>query len=292
MNRKRLSVLTGIVAVAIAPPLIGCGDDDEGGSTGSEPSASESAATLEVSVTEDGQKAILDAPESSEAGLTEITLNNEGRKPHAGQLIRVTGEHDEAEVLEGLESAIRGQEFPEWLFAGGGTGTVPPGESATVVQELEADSTYWVVDDEARGIPPVAPIEITGSSEGGDLPETGNKITAVDFGFETEMLTAGEPITFENAGQQPHHMIAAPFVDENATIEDAETFFKEEGEGEGKPPVSFREGVSTSVLEGGTAQVSSAELEPGRYALVCFIGNREGGPPHVQLGMVNEVEVE
>jgi hypothetical protein len=83
-------------------------------------------------------------------------------------------------------------------------------------------------------------------------------------------------------------MIAQPFVGD-ATIEDVEKFLKTE---KGKPPVDFKSQQGTAVLEGGTSQVSAAELEAGRYALLCFISDREGGPPHVELGMINEVEVE
>ena len=33
------------------------------------------------------------------------------------------------------------------------------------------------------------------------------------------------------------------------------------------------------------------ELRQGRYALVCFLSDRKGGPPHVVKGMVTEVDV-
>jgi hypothetical protein len=75
----------------------------------------------------------------------------------------------------------------------------------------------------------------------------------------------------------------------NATIEVVETFFREE---EGQPPVDFEQGVFTPVLEGGDEQVSAASLDSGRWALVCLISNREGRPPHIEMGMIDEVEVE
>ena len=33
------------------------------------------------------------------------------------------------------------------------------------------------------------------------------------------------------------------------------------------------------------------ELKAGKYAFVCFISDRAGGPPHVAKGMINEVVV-
>lgn len=286
--RRRRGALGLAAGLVLGAGLVGgCGDDESEGESGDEAAAPTS---LEITASESGGDAQLEVPESAEAGLAEITLVNEGEQPHSAQLLRVEGEHDAEEVAEGLSAAERGEPFPDWFYAGGGTGTVAPGESATVIQELEAGSTYWAVDDEARSEPPMEPIEITGEAEESvELPATDNVVRAVDFGYESEGLTAGEKVTFVNEGEEPHHMIAVPIPDEETTIEEVETFFEEE---EGPPPVDFEQGEFTSVLEGGTEQVSAATLDEGRYALVCFISNREGGPPHIALGMIDEVEVE
>lgn len=282
----RLRALAAAGCLALAGGLaVGCGGDED------DEADEAAAATLEITASEQDGEAQIQVPESAEAGLTEITLTNEGEQPHSGQLLRVEGDRDRDEVLEALGAAQRGEAFPEWFYAGGGTGTVAPGESSTVTQELEADSTYWVADDEARGEPPLEPIAITGESDGGTLEETDSVVTALDFSFEGEVV-AGEPITFRNEGAEPHHMIAVPVLDEEATFEDVEQFFEEEGESEGPPPVDFENGIFTSVLEGGTEQLTDATFEPGRYALACFISNRDGGPPHVELGMLDELEVE
>jgi hypothetical protein len=45
------------------------------------------------------------------------------------------------------------------------------------------------------------------------------------------------------------------------------------------------------VLEGGDRQVTQLHLAVGRYALICFVRNRHGGPRHLELGMINEVRV-
>lgn len=276
--------VTTLAAAALA--LGGCGDDEEESSSGEE---TETLA-IEMTVTESEESpSELTVPDGIEAGVADITLTNEGEAPHSAQFIRTEGEHDAEEVLEGLDAASSGEPFPEWFFAGGGTGTVSPGESATVTQAMLPDSTYWVVDDEVRGEPEVVELGTTeAGAEPGEIEQTENVVRAVDFAFETESLTAGEPVTLVNEGDEPHHMIAVPFTGD-ATIEDVETFFQTE---EGQPPVDFDSGEFTSVLEGGTSQVTAATLDAGRYALVCFISNRDGGPPHIELGMINEVEVE
>ena len=67
------------------------------------------------------------------------------------------------------------------------------------------------------------------------------------------------------------------------------TFLKEE---KGEPPFSEEGGFDTAIVEGGTEQAFGANLKPGKYALVCFIADRAGGPPHVAKGMVSEATVE
>lgn len=48
----------------------------------------------------------------------------------------------------------------------------------------------------------------------------------------------------------------------------------------------------TTVLDGGAKQVTQLELaKPGKYALLCFIQDRAGGPPHIAKGMIAEVDV-
>lgn len=34
------------------------------------------------------------------------------------------------------------------------------------------------------------------------------------------------------------------------------------------------------------------DLKRGKYVLVCFVSDREGGPPHVAMGMIAEATVE
>ena len=104
-----------------------------------------------------------------------------------------------------------------------------------------------------------------------------------------QMIQSGDAeIVFDNIGAQPHHLIASP-IKGDATAEEVEKAFKAE---KGPPPLEEKGTKSTAVLEGGEGQLVTLDLEPGRYALYCFITDREGGPPHVFKGMVEEVEVE
>lgn len=245
---------------------------------------------LSFEVQSQGKAVTISAPDSAEPGLAEITVTNDSDSGADLQLIRVEGEHSAEEVVAGLGKAIQGQAFPEWFFAGGGVGSLGPGESATVTQVLQP-GTYYAFDTEG-GRPDAktaAVTEVSGEESDEKIEEGDATVEAAEYAFNAETLPSGATeIAFDNIGAQPHHLIASPLKGD-ATAEDVEKFFKTE---EGAPPLEEKGTKSTAVLEGGEGQLVTLDLEPGRYALYCFITDREGGPPHALKGMVGEVEVE
>lgn len=276
---RGLVALAAVAALAVA----GCGDDGE-----TEEGATGDAQQIALTVSGQGEDASLEVPESAEAGLAEISLENTDEGGHDAQLIRVEGDHSGQETAEAISAAQRGEALPDWLFAAGGVGTTPPDETRSVTQVLEP-GTYYVFDTEGRVEEP-AEMQVTGEATdetvSSDAPAT---ITASEYAFETEGLSSdATEVTFENAGEQPHHIVAAPLA-EGATIEDVEEFAREES---GPPPVDLQRTISTAVVEGGDTQVVDLEFDAGNYALLCFISDREGGPPHVAEGMIAEAEVE
>lgn len=278
MRGKTLTryALACLAAGAFAVGLPACGDED--------------AQTLTFTLSGRGREVEIAAPDSADTGLTEITLENNANREGDLQLIRVEGDHSANEVVQGLGKAMQGQPFPDWFFAGGGIGTTVPGASQTVTQVLEP-GTYYAFD--TSGGPPdpraAVAVEVTGESSDDEIPESGTTVSAVDYGFEAEGLTAGATeIAFENIGAQPHHLIASQLIGD-ATAEDVEQFFKTE---KGKPPLRDTGTQSTAVVEGNESQLVTLDLKPGRYVFYCFISDRQGGPPHALKGMVDEFEVE
>ena len=279
--RRRASRVNAVLAacsVALATvAFAACGDEEE--------------QTLAYTVTDQGKGTVIEGPTSADTGLAEITFRNEGEGESDLQLIRVEGNHSAEEVVEGLEMATKGKPFPDWFFAGGGIGVTGPGESQTVTQVLES-GTYYAFDTEGSQGPPdpksLSTLKV-GGEESSDEIQADATVSAIEYGFEAEEIPSGKvEIEFENAGVQPHHLIASPLVDD-ATAEEVEEFFKSE---KGKPPLREKGSVSTAVLEGGEGQAVTLDLKPGRYAFYCFIADREGGPPHVFKGMVDEFDVE
>lgn len=262
----------------IAMTVAACGSDED-------------AQTLTFTLSGEGKAAKFTVPESAESGLAEITFENDGKGKSDMQLIRVEGDRSPQEVAEGLGKAMQGQPFPEWFFAGGGVGPTPAGESRTVTQVLEP-GTYYAFDTEGSEGPPdaksVSGVEVSGDVSDEEV-EGDATVSAFEYGFETDGLSSGEvEVAFENTGAQPHHVIYAPLTGD-ATAGDVEKFLDNE---KGKPPFDENQVKNTAVVEGGEGQLVTLDLKPGRYVLLCFISDRQGGPPHALKGMVDEVEVE
>jgi hypothetical protein len=250
---------------------------------------------------DDGQELAFNAsdravtgPTSAETGTAEITLTNDGEKEADLQLIRVDGEHSADEVIRVLGGAMEGEGLPDWFFAGGGVGLTQAGESQTVTQVLEP-GTYYAFNTGTDAPPDpesVPAVEVTGDPSDDELSDTDSTVRTIDYGFETEgELQVGEnEITFENAGAQPHHVIAQPIA-EGKTIEDVRAFLRDGGQGQ--PPLDESGVVETAVLDGQESQVVTLDLkQPGKYAMLCFVSDRQGGPPHsIGEGMLGEVEV-
>ncbi len=114
-------------------------------------------------------------------------------------------------------------------------------------------------------------------------------VSAFEYGFKADGLSSGKTeIAFENSGVQPHHLLISEITG-NKTVDDVEQSFKSE---KGPPPLNEKNSQSTTVIEGGETQLVTLDLKPGRYAMYCFITDRQGGPPHAIKGMIDEVEVE
>jgi hypothetical protein len=278
----RSRVLTGraatsLTAAALAIGLFACGDQE--------------ARELAFVLTSDGKGTKIDGPQSAEAGLAEITFENKSKGSGDLQLIRAEAGHSAEEVVKALGNAMSGKPLPPWFFAGGGIGTIGPGATRTVTQVLEP-GTYYAFDTEGAQGPPdpksVPAIEVSGEESDDEVSDGEATVSAFEYGFDAEELPSGRTeIAFENTGAQPHHLIASPLLGQS-TAEDVETFFKTE---KGRPPLSEKGTQSTAVIEGGESQLVTIDLKPGRYALYCFITDREGGKPHALKGMVDEVEV-
>jgi hypothetical protein len=287
MRPSQIRALAAIAALlAGAALLYGCGEDS---STTADDTA---PPVIAIAVTESGSRMVLDAPATIEPGLVELQLSNRGRELHTAQLLRVEGDHPRHEVLAAYEGAAMGKPVSDWLFATGGVGIAEPGGKSSVVQRL-VPGNYWIVDDagedrsnfEAGGL---ARLVVAGERRSGvEAPSAGASVVATEYAFEADGLRAGKgKVRFVNAGAEPHHLLAMPILP-GKTVDDVTEALKANQ----RPPVKVDEETASTVIEGGEELLLDVELEPGRYALLCFIADRAGGPPHAFQGMVEEAVV-
>ena len=125
---------------------------------------------------------------------------------------------------------------------------------------------------------------MTGDSGEGELPSDGGTIEATEYKFTGSGLKAGSAkVLFDNTGGEPH-FIAGVGIKQGRTIDDVRKFFKTE---KGEPPIDESRNFNTAVIEGGDSQSIQVELEEGDWALLCFVPDRAGGPPHAVKGMIS-----
>jgi len=246
-------------------------------------SASAERPTLTITVDDTGPGRFrYRAPRAVRGGLVEISLRNAGDVPHKAQLWRISGNHTVKEALR-----VRHPQ-PGWLRTAGGVGLTAPGSTSRTLQSLPAGTYYVAGTLDQPGT--VATFTVTGPAGAAQPPRAPARIEAIDFSFRVSGLRAGRnSVDFDNTGREPHHAFLAP-MRTGAEIADVKRFFNRPTS-TGPPPVDGEGTRETVVLEGGARQVTELELAAGRYALVCFVRGRGGGPRHIELGMINEVTV-
>ena len=276
---RNRSTLTALAVVAASTAFAACGDDDEESGSSSEPTK----AAFELKPA--GKKATMTGPKTIEAGVVELTLKNSTKEGGGLQLIRVEGDHTKEEAFaKGEAWGDKNKPLPDWLFLDGGVPNTAPGKSDSATQTLKPGK-YYAADLESNG---TAEFEVTGDSED-EVEAPAATIDATEYSFKASGLKAGKSdVLFDNKGGQPHFVVGLP-INEGKSIDDVKSFFKEE---KGKPPFTEQGSFDTAVSEGGLKQVVNLDLKKGRYALVCFIPDRQGGTPHVAKGMVSEATVE
>ncbi len=222
------------------------------------------------------------APSSVASGLVQIRLRNEGRAPRKAQLWRIAGGHSVAQARRATRP------LPDWLRTAGGVALTEPGATGTTLQYLAPGRYYVAGVGGEQGT--VAQLRVTGSAAEQSPPAVTARLDARDYSFRTSGLKAGSiAVDFRNTGREPHHVFLAP-MRTGASLAEVTRFFNATTS-VGVPPVLDSGTRETVVLEGGERQVTELDLSSGRYAMLCFVRDRGGGPPHTKLGMVAELRV-
>ena len=280
-------MLTAVLALALVGGT-GCAGGNE---------AEPAVVAVEVAPSGEGRFE-LTAPRSIEAGLVRLEVRNRTKDDAFADLLRLDDGHSIEEALKAVRSGDGS--IPAWMRAVGGVGFVEPG--AVGVGELVlAEGRYHLVDvgepagDDVRSHAEngaTAVLEVTAGDSDAELPDVDASIEMGDYNFIPTGLRAGtNRVRLANIGEEVHHTLVVPIRD-GATWDDVREFATSPGSPpDGPPPLDFSRISGTSTLDPGRELIAELELAAGRYAFVCFISDREGGPPHVAKGMLREVTI-
>ena len=255
--------------------------------------------TIKVKATE-GAKGVYTfegLPSTLKGGNISIEMTNAGKEEHDLAVLRIDGKHSMAEVIKIINS--EDAPTPSWLHASGGIGRIPPGQVGRATVNLGAGSYVFIctVTNEATKKSHAAggmmkSITVAGAKAAALPAGATGSIVAKEYGFETKGLKAGKnTVQFSVAGKELHHFLMFPILP-GKTIQDAIKVLSSDQPPSGPPPIDFDKGISSAVIEKSEGAIlTEINLTAGRWAMVCFMADRAGGPPHLMKGMALEVVI-
>lgn len=221
------------------------------------------------------------------------------------------------DVIAYFESEDAGFEVPDFFFDmtfNGGPGTTA-GETRGVILDLTPGEWFinvWTYDPETDQTTddPVA-VTVTGELTETDDPVADVRVELFEMDFAVSDGVTSGPQTWHlvNTGEQIHHLILSQVPEgttEDDVIELAGMFMEPPASPEAdatpmahatpmaEPGLGFEDlnDVFYSLpLSSGQFNVVEMDLEPGTYAMICFLPD-PSGMPHVMMGMVEIIVVE
>ncbi len=286
---RSVLIIAGAGAMAIPTNIIRSGPA----------SAANEVQNLKVKATE-GAKGVYTfegLPSTLKGGNIAIELTNSGKEEHDLAVLRIEGKHSMDEVMKVINS--EDAPTPSWMHAAGGIGRISPGTVGRATVNL-GPGTYMFIctvmnetthkSHAAGGM--MKNITVTGPKAASLPAGATGTIVAKEYGFETKGLKAGKNVVqFSVAGKELHHFLMFPLMP-GKTIQDAIAVLTSDKPPAGPPPIDFDKGQGSSVIEKSEGAIlTEVNLTAGRWAMVCFMADRAGGPPHIMKGMAAEVVV-
>lgn len=237
-----------------------------------------------------------EAPDSVEAGYVTLRLLSRGKELHHVQMVRL----DEGHTLKDLFEAMKdpAAKPPKWMVeVGGPNAPVPGGESAaslTLVPTRYAlicfipspDGTPHIMKGMAKELVVVpAKSAAAKAAKAPKAPATTVTLTDYDFTLSSPLVAGEQTLRFVNDASQHHEMFIAALAPGKKAIELAHWAEKQQG-----PPPGMPIGGITGIDKGQFNDIS-LKLEPGEYALICFLPDVKDGKPHFVYGMIKQVTV-
>ena len=280
---------SAVAAVAGAIALAACAKPDT--PPADTPATAPAAAAAPNMVTFTAKDFSFEGPDSIPAGLTMFHLNAAGQELHHFQLIKL----EEGKTYDDFVAASKTQgPPPTWAVPYGGVNPPVPGGMAVATQVMEPGN-YAVVCfvDTPDKVPHIAKgmskaLTVTAAPNANMTEPTADvTMTLNDYSFTTSKpLAAGrQMIKVENAAAQPHEVVLVQLAP-GKTMQDLVAWSHDlKGPPPGKPI-----GGIPAFMKGKNAYFE-ASLEPGDYALICYVPDGKDGKPHFVHGMVQQLKI-
>lgn len=274
--------------VAVPMILAACaGDSPDGEAPEAALEGAAAAPVPEVTVTT--TEFSFQSPDTLPAGQTRIRLVNDGAELHHVVMIKLS-EHSLQEFADHLKA---NQKMPAWAIEVGGPNAPAPGEESNATVKLETGRYAMVcLIPSADGVPHIMKgmmREVVVAPRGtvvADAGEADIEIKLTDYDFEMSELTAGKHrIRVTNDSPQPHEAVVIQLGPGKSAMDFIAWVEKQQG----PPPAKPLGGVTD--LSPGQSNTFEITLDPGNYALVCFVPDAGDGKPHFMHGMVKEFKV-
>ena len=250
------------------------------------------AATQSNAVTFSAQEYGFEGPDQLTAGQTTVRLRNRGKEPHQLQFLKLEEGKTPADLVAALKSS---HTVPSWAKHMGGPNGVDAGQVSEATLYLEPGSYVILCSIPGKNHQTHAmlgmhkPLRVMDA--GAPPPEFAGNFHMAMFEYEfvvVQPLHKGRHSFYViNRGSQTHQASLVR-LNPGASAEDVLTAVNQD-----KPsrlPATLIGGMSG--LEPGREGTFTAELTPGRYAIMCLFSTTHPGESHAAKGMVMNFTIE
>lgn len=231
------------------------------------------------------------SPDTLQAGAVTLKLVNRGNEFHHVWVGRLDGGRTVEDLLAAMKTP---GPLPAWVRDMGGPNAPAPGGGESNATLTLTPGSYFVacVIPGPDGVPHlmkgmIRPLTVVRTPKPAADPVGDMIITLLDYSFTLSApLTPGKHlIEVRNSGAQPHEIELVRLAPGKTAEEVLAWVHKPEG----TPPGLPLGGVAP--LGRGGVNWFEVDLEPGKYAVICFLPDMKDGKPHFMHGMVREIEV-
>jgi hypothetical protein len=253
-----------VAALCCAFVLVSCGEDDDGGGSGTGDTTAPQENVVDVELSEYAFGMTGDIT----GGTVTFRAANKGKLPHEVAFGAIEGNR----TMEDIEKALKGGRPPKWFKDVAGIPVLSPGATTSMTRDLDEGQYVFLCFLPTREGQPhafegmVRLFEVEGSS-GVEPPDTDLTITATDDGFDVPEVAAGtHTIELINDGTKPHEFAFYSY-EPGKTMKDLNKWF---GSGfKGDVPALFPGGMQS--IGPGESVIVEMTFEAGRtYQLDDF----------------------